>query len=342
MLMIEASLTRLLHMLSMLLNQYNAPLQPYICDIPQPEDNQVLIAFDCCGVCRTDLHLIAGELSPSKLPIIPGHQVVGHVVTVGKQVTSLSMGDKVGVPWLASSCQVCDYCIRHQENLCSEAQFTGYHLNGGFAEYYVADAEYVLKLPEHLDALSLAPLLCAGLIGYRAWKKIAHSRTIGLYGFGVSAHIVMQIALQAGQEVYAYTRVGDTQAQQWAYSLGATWAVDTTQSMPDSLDDAIIFAPVGELIPCALTTIHKGGMVVCAGIYMSEVPAMPYALLWGERSLCSVANLTRQDGQEFLGYIEKNPIHTTIEVYSLSQANETLQAFKSGQITGAAVLQVLP
>jgi propanol-preferring alcohol dehydrogenase len=302
-----------------------------------PGAGQVLLKVSACGVCRTDLHVVDGELPQTRLPIIPGHEIVGRVVVCGAGVT-LAPGTRLGVPWLGFTCGECDYCLRDQENLCDHALFTGCQIDGGYAEYVVADARYCLELPESIDDAHAAPLLCAGLIGYRSWKFSEGARRLGIYGFGAAAHIVAQIARWRGQEVYAFTRSGDVDAQIFARSLGAVWAGDSYQSPPDLLDAAIIFAPVGELVPLALKALRKGGALICGGIHMSDLPAMPYSLLWGERSIRSVANLTRKDGADFLQIAGQIPVQTHVETFSLADANEALERLRAGRLTGAAVL----
>lgn len=305
---------------------------------PEPGAGQILLRVHACGVCRTDLHVVDGDLSHGKLPIIPGHEVVGSVVACGSAVSDYRPGDRVGVPWLGFTCGVCDYCVRGQENLCEDARFTGYDLDGGYAEYMVADQRYCLPLPVEYDDAAAAPLLCAGLIGYRSLVMAGDARRLGIYGFGAAAHIVAQVARYQGQEVYAFTRAGDSEAQAFARELGAVWAGSSDTNPPHPLDAAIIFAPVGALVVSALRAVRKGGTVVCAGIHMSDIPAFPYELLWGERTLRSVANLTRKDGLDFLTLAPRVPVRTTVERFSLTDANEALARLREGRITGAAVL----
>ena len=325
-------------MQAMLLERPGLPLRAARVAIPEPGPQQVLLRVSACGVCRTDLHIADGELLPHHSPLIPGHEVVGRVVACGPDVRGHVPGERVGVAWLAGSCGHCACCARHNENLCEQACFTGYDLNGGYAEYMVADARYVFALPERYDDVHAAPLLCAGLIGYRAYAMAGEGQRLGLYGFGAAAHILCQIACQQGREVYAFTRPGDERAQRFARTLGARWAGGSDQPAPVALDAAILFAPDGALVPLALAAVRKGGCVVCAGIHMSEVPAFPYALLWGERSLRSVANLTRADGVAFFRLAAEYPLHTHATVFPLSQANEALAALRAGRIDGAAVL----
>ena len=307
-------------------------------DRPAPGPQQVLIRVYACGVCRTDLHVVDGELSGGRLPIIPGHEIVGRVVVAGAAVTRFKAGDRVGVPWLASTCGACGYCVSGRENLCGEARFTGYQVDGGYADYALADQRYCFALPDGYSDAEAAPLLCAGLIGYRALVMAGAAQRLGIYGFGAAAHIVAQVARFQGRQIFAFTRPGDDAGKQFARELGAAWAGDSDTSPPELLDAAIIFAPVGSLVPLALRGLAKGGTVVCAGIHMSDIPAFPYAILWGERSIKSVANLTRRDGEEFLRIAPQVPVKTAIEIFDLAQANEVLQRLREGHITGAAVL----
>jgi propanol-preferring alcohol dehydrogenase len=322
----------------MVLNRPHAGLVLTDLAQPQPAPSQVLLRVHACGVCRTDLHVIDGELTGGKLPLIPGHEIVGSVVAAGTAVTRFKTGDRVGVPWLGSTCGACAYCTSGRENLCDEARFTGYHLDGGYAEYALADERYCFALPPAYSDAEAAPLLCAGLIGYRALVMAGAAKRLGIYGFGAAAHIVAQVARFQGRRLFAFTRPGDAAAQAFARELGAEWTGDSDQSPPEPLDAAIIFAPVGALVPVALRAVAKGGTVVCAGIHMSDIPAFPYAILWGERSVRSVANLTRRDGEEFLRLAPQVPVKTTVEKFDLAQANEALQRLREGQITGAAVL----
>ena len=327
-------------MKAMVLNSPGQPLEPTELLNPNPGPGQVLIRVHACGVCRTDLHIIDGELSEAPLPLIPGHEIVGRVVKIGNEVTSIQVGDRVGVPWLGSTCGVCTYCRAGKENLCDSALFTGYTLNGGYAELAIADARYTFTLPSGYSDTEAAPLLCAGLIGYRSLVMAGDAQALGMYGFGAAAHILIQIAIHQGRSVYAFTKAGDVSGQEFARSLGASWAGDSTTSPPAPLDAAIIFAPVGSLVPQALCTIRKGGVVVCAGIHMSDIPSFPYELLWGERCIRSVANLTRRDGEEFLAIAPKVPVHNQVQKYALEQANEALSDLKEGRVQGAAVLSV--
>lgn len=304
---------------------------------PQPAAGEVLLRVLACGVCRTDLHVIDGELAPVPLPVIPGHEIVGEVVECGPGA-ALAIGSRVGVPWLGWTCGSCTYCKNGQENLCDNARFTGYHLEGGYAQHAVADARYCFELPTSLDAAHAAPLLCAGLIGYRSWRMAGQARRLGIYGFGAAAHLVAQVARWAGQEIYAFTRPGDVIAQQFALEMGACWAGDSNTPPPVELDAAIIFAPLGSLVPSALAALRKAGTLVCGGIHMSDIPPLPYSLLWGERRIQSVANLTRQDGTEFLALAARIPIVTQIQTFALQEANDALQRLRAGDLRGAAVL----
>lgn len=318
------------------------PGQPLVfksISLPVPLPKQVLVKVIACGVCRTDLHIMDSELSHPKLPLIPGHEIVGIIVRLGKEVDTLKLGELVGIPWLAYTCGHCKYCVRGQENLCENALFTGYTLDGGYAEYTVAFPAFCFPLDAMYGNPSGAPLLCAGLIGYRSYNMIGqHAETIGIYGFGAAAHILIQVALHQGKKIYAFTRDGDLKSQSFAMSLGATWAGGSSQTPPVKLDAAIIFAPVGALVPKALTDIDKGCSVVCGGIHMSEIPSFSYDSLWEERMIRSVANLTRKDGHEFLKLASQIPVKTDTRLFSLQQANEALAALRNGQLEGAAVL----
>lgn len=322
----------------MALEATGQPLVAQSRPLPEPGTDQVLIKVDACAVCRTDLHVIDGELPDIPLPIVPGHEIVGTVKTCGRNVGSPAAGDRVGVPWLGWTCGRCRYCRRDQENLCEQARFTGYQIDGGYAEYVVANAGYVLRFDHEIDAVATAPLLCAGLIGYRSLRMAGDARRLGLYGFGAAAHIVSQIARYQGREVYAFTRPGDCDSQDFARRLGAEWAGDSDQQPPVPLDAAIIYAPVGELVPAALQAVDRGGIVVCAGIHMSDIPAFAYRLLWQERRVQSVANLSRQDGEDFLQILKEVPIRTETLRYPLSAANEALDDLRHGRLQGAAVL----
>lgn len=327
-------------MKAMVLSSPGSPLELMEAPDPVPGPGQVLIRIHACGVCRTDLHVVDGELARPALPLIPGHEIVGRVIRTGDEVTNIQEGDRVGVPWLGSTCGVCTYCRAGMENLCDNALFTGYTMNGGYAEYTTSDARYSFFLPPGYSDIEAAPLLCAGLIGYRSLVMAGDAQALGMYGFGAAAHILIQIAIHQGRSVYAFTRPGDVSGQEFARSLGASWAGDSTVTPPAELDAAIIFAPVGSLVPEALRAVRKGGIVVCAGIHMSDIPSFPYRLLWGERSIRSVANLTRRDGEEFLAIAPKVPVYNQVQRYSLEQANEALADLKEGRVQGAAVLSI--
>jgi propanol-preferring alcohol dehydrogenase len=307
-------------------------------DVPTPLPGEVLIKVRACGVCRTDLHVVSGELPDAQTPIVPGHEIVGVVEQLGDSVNGLAIGDRVGVPWLGYSCEGCRFCRSRRENLCPEARFTGYQLDGGYAEYAVADARYTFRLPEQYGDAAAAPLLCAGLIGYRSYRMAGDPGRLGIYGFGAAAHIVAQVAVAECREVYAFTSPGDEEAQAFARSLGAVWAGASNEAPPRPLDSAIIFAPVGPLVPEALSRTDPGGTVVCAGIHMSDIPSFPYQLLWEERVVRSVANLTRQDAREFLTLAAKTPIKTHVTEYALPDANRALDDLRKGRLQGAAVL----
>ena len=325
-------------MRAMVLDSPGSPLR--LAELPRPEcgADDVLLKVGACGVCRTDLHILDGELSQPKLPLIPGHEVVGTVIARGQHVERFAIGGRVGVPWLGHTCGHCRYCTSERENLCDDARFTGYTLNGGYAEYAVADQRFCFPLPEDYGDAEAAPLLCAGLIGYRALVAAGDAERIGIYGFGAAAHIIAQVARWQGRRVFAFTRPGDLAGQRFAMELGATWAGDSDSAPPENMDAAILFAPVGALIPQALRHTAKGGIVVCAGIHMSDVPAFPYSILWGERSIRSIANLTRRDGEEFLSLAPKAGVRTEVETFRLEQANEALERLRHGGIRGAAVL----
>jgi propanol-preferring alcohol dehydrogenase len=325
-------------MTAMVLHAPGTPLVETRLPLPEPGPNDVLLKVHACGVCRTDLHIADGELPPHRQPLVLGHQIVGTVVDRGSAASGFAPGHRVGVPWLAGSCCACRYCLQQRENLCDSALFTGYDRNGGYAEYATADARYCCALPGRYDDLHAAPLLCAGLIGYRAYRMIGTAQTLGLYGFGAAAHIIAQVARHQGKQVYAFTRPGDIPAQEFARSLGAVWAGGSDQEPPVLLDAAIIFASDGSLVPRALASTVKGANVVCAGIHMSDIPSFPYALLWGERSIKSVANLTREDSASFFLVAEECEIKTSPVPFALTQANEALAALRSGSFTGAAVL----
>ncbi len=306
--------------------------------VPEPERNQVLIRVRACGICRTDLHILDGELKEPKLPLIMGHQIVGEVVGAGDQASRCSPGQRVGVPWLGASCGQCRHCLNGRENLCDQARFTGYQIDGGFAEYTVADSSFCFPIPDGYPDLQAAPLLCAGLIGYRSLGLAGDAEHLGIYGFGAAAHIVAQVARYQGRKIYAFTRPGDAEAQRFAREMGADWVGGSLEAPPVDLDAAIIFAPAGELVPAALKAVAKGGTVVCGGIHMSDIPSFPYEILWGERVLRSVANLTRKDGEEFLALAPKVPVRTEVQPFPLSQANTALEALRRGEIHGAGVL----
>ncbi|PMB04554.1 alcohol dehydrogenase [Fischerella thermalis CCMEE 5273] len=327
-------------MRAMLLEAPRQPLRLVNLPVPKPHPEQVLIRIHACAVCRTDLHIVDGELTHPKLPLIPGHQIVGIVEALGERVEKFHVGDRVGVPWLGYTCDRCGYCVSGRENLCDYAEFTGYNLDGGYAEYTVADYRFCFAIPEGYPDLQAAPLLCGGLIGYRAYRMTGEAEKLGFYGFGSAAHILIQLARYQGRQVFAFTRSGDTQGQEFARQLGAVWAGGSDELPPEPLDAAIIFAPIGKLVPAALRAVAKGGVVVCAGIHMSDIPAFPYEILWEERVLRSVANLTRQDGEEFLALAPKVPIQTEVNLFNLSEANEALDALRSGKIEGSAVLVV--
>jgi len=314
------------------------PLQLMVRTRGVPQPGQILIGVRACGMCRTDLHIVDGELPWPDHPVVPGHEVVGTVLEVGADVESFALGERVGVPWLGWTCDRCQYCLTGRENLCDSARFTGYQIDGGYADHVIADARYSFRLPSDYGDAEAAPLLCAGLIGYRALVMAGEAERLGIYGFGAAAHIVAQVACHQGRKVYAFTRPGDTSAQAFAGSLGALWAGDSTSLPPKPLDAALLFAPVGTLVPQALRAVAKGGTVVCAGIHMSDIPSFPYEILWGERRIVSVANLTRRDAVEFLALAPKVPVRTTVETFPLEQANEALARLRDGRINGAAVL----
>jgi alcohol dehydrogenase, propanol-preferring len=322
----------------MILEEQHKPLVLREVAKPQPQRGQVLIKVHTCGVCRTDLHIVDGDLTEPKLPLILGHQIVGTVEKLGEGVNSINVGQKVGVPWLNHSCQHCGFCCSGRENLCDDSTYTGYQVDGGYAEYCVANEHFCLPIPHEYSDIQAAPLLCAGLIGYRAYRMTSDATRIGFYGFGASAHILLQLARFEGKEVYAFTRQGDENAQLLAKKLGATWVGHSGEAPPEKFDAAIIFAPVGGLVPEALSHLQKGGRVVCAGIHMSDIPSFPYSLLWGERSVCSVANLTRRDGIEFLALAPKIPIVSEVTTYDLEEANRALSDLRDGKITGSAVI----
>jgi alcohol dehydrogenase, propanol-preferring len=322
---------------AMVLDSPGTPLRVAEISEPEPGAGEILVAVSACGVCRTDLHIVDGELPEPKLPLVPGHQIVGRTVTPGERFAE---GDLVGVPWLAWTCGECRYCTTGRENLCDRARFTGYDIDGGYAEFVAADERYCVGVPAGYGASGAAPLLCAGLIGYRALRLAGNGERVGLYGFGASAHIVCQVALHQGRRVFAFTRATDDEAQALALELGAEWAGDALGPAPEELDAAIVFAPVGELVPAALRATAKGATVVCAGIHMSDIPSFPYELLWGERVVRSVANLTRADAEEFMALALQVPVRTEVETFPLEQANDALDRLRAGRIRGAAVLSV--
>jgi propanol-preferring alcohol dehydrogenase len=325
-------------MRAMLLRTPGARLVLDNLQVPHPGPGQLLVRVTACAVCRTDLHVVDGELTEPKLPLVPGHEIVGRVEEIGSGVEKFQVGDRVGIPWLGWTCGQCEYCVSGRENLCERARFTGYTIDGGYAELTVADARFAFRVPDAFDDVSAAPLLCAGLIGYRSLRKAGEAKRLGIYGFGAAAHIVAQVARYEGREVFAFTRPGDTEAQTFALRLGAHWAGGSDEIPPQELDAAIIFAPIGALVPAALRVLKRGGKLVCGGIHMSDIPAFPYRDLWHERTICSVANLTRRDGEEFLELAPRIPICTETQTFPLEQANEALAALRSGKLRGAAVL----
>jgi alcohol dehydrogenase, propanol-preferring len=322
----------------MVLKTPGRPLELEERDVPYPGAGQLLLKVKACAVCRTDLHVADGDLQPRCEQIVPGHEIVGEVATVGGGVEDFEEGQRVGVGWLGYTCGECEYCKRGEENLCDHAKFTGYQIDGGFAEYAVADARYCFPVPDGYSDAAAAPLMCAGLIGYRALKMAGRGRALGIYGFGAAAHIAAQVAMHEARNVFAFTRPGDTAAQAFARSVGCTWAGGADERPSTPLDAAIIFAPAGELVPAALQSVRKGGVVVCGGIHMSDIPSFQYNILWGERMVRSVANLTRRDALEFLALAPKVPVKTTVQTFPLAQANEALSALREGRLTGAAVL----
>jgi alcohol dehydrogenase, propanol-preferring len=327
-------------MRAMVLDSPGNPLRAAEVPVPEPGPEQVLLQVHACAVCRTDLHVVDGELPDAKLPLIPGHQIVGTVEEVGEQVERFGVGDRVGVPWLGYTDGSCRYCLAGRENLCDNARFTGWQVDGGYAGYAVADHRYCFPLPGGYPDLQAAPLLCAGLIGYRSLRMAGDAERLGLYGFGASAHIIAQVAVHQARKVFAFTSPGRTETQRFALDLGAAWAGGSDQAPPEELDAAIIFAPVGALVPTALRAVAKGGVVVCAGIHMSDVPSFPYEILWGERVVRSVANLTRRDGEEFLALAPEVPVRTQTTSFPLEGANDALKALREGKLRGAAVVVV--
>lgn len=325
-------------MKAMILEMAGTPLILRDVSRPEPHLGQVLIKVEACGVCRTDLHIVDGELTEPKLPLIPGHEIVGTVVATGAGTGDIKIGQRIGVPWLGRTCGKCRFCDADAENLCNTAEFTGYTIDGGYADYTLADPRYCFPIPRRYASAEAAPLLCAGLIGFRSYRMAGAAQRLGLYGFGAAAHILTQIAVSQGQKIYAFTRPGDHDGQAFARRLGAVWAGDSDRLPPQRLDAAILFAPVGALVPAALRALNKGGVVVCAGIHMSDIPSFSYDLLWGERVLRSVANLTREDGIEFFGLISHVPVKTHVETFPLAGANEALAQLRDGKVQGAAVL----
>ena len=325
-------------MRAMLLEKAGEPLRLAQLAVPTPGPGQVLLRVRACAVCRTDLHVVDGELTRPKLPLVPGHEIVATVARLGEGADRFNVGDRVGVPWLGWTCSACSYCRHGQENLCDRAKFTGYTLDGGYADYMVADQRFCFPIPQSYSDAEAAPLLCAGLIGYRSLVKAGRGKRLGIYGFGAAAHIVAQVARYQQREVYAFTRPGDEEAKKFALNLGTLWVGGSDEPPPAKLDAAIIFAPVGALVPRALKAVAKGGTVVCGGIYMSDIPSFPYSILWEERSICSVANLTRRDAEEFLSVAPQVPVRAEIETFSLAEANEAFTRLRAGSIRGAAVL----
>jgi alcohol dehydrogenase, propanol-preferring len=323
---------------AMTLQAVRTPLVMRETDVPVPVPGQILVAVTACGVCRTDLHVVDGDLQHPKLPIVPGHEIVGRVAAIGADVRGFTAGQRVGVPWLGATCETCPYCRGNAENLCDFPVFTGYTRDGGYATHALADARYCFPLGEGSDDAEIAPWLCAGLIGWRSYRMAGEAKTLGIYGFGAAAHILAQVAVWQGRRVFAFTRQGDTPAQQFARSLGAVWAGDSEKLPPELLDAAIIFAPVGALVPAALKAVRKGGRVVCGGIHMSDIPSFPYSLLWEERHVMSVANLTRADAHEFLALAPRAGVKCAVTRYPLARANEALSDLREGRLQGAAVL----
>ena len=324
----------------MVLHQIGQPLRLEETSLSPPEKGQILIKVAACAVCRTDLHVVDGDLTSPKLPLVPGHEIIGRVHTVGPNVIGLRVGDRVGVPWLGHTCGTCRFCLAGQENLCADAKFTGYTIDGGFAEYTLADAQYCFPIPEDYSDEEAAPLMCAGLIGFRSLRAAGNAQRLGVYGFGAAAHIITQVAVHQGREVYAFTKPGDTPGQTFAKNMGAAWAGGSQDKPPVLLDAAIIFAPVGSLVPAALRAVDKGGTVVCAGIHMSDIPSFPYKDLWEERTITSVANLTRGDGIAFLDIAPTVPVKTSTHAYGLAEANTALSDLREGRFEGAAVLMM--
>ena len=328
-------------MRAMVLDKPRQPLQLRDVEKSRPAKGQLLVRIATCAVCRTDLHVVDGELPDPKLPLILGHQIVGRVEEIGEEANSkFKVGDRVGIPWLGWTDGDCVYCRSNRENLCDRAKFTGYTIDGGYAEFVVADARFCFHLPEQYDDVDVAPLLCAGMLGYRSYRKTGDAHRLGIYGFGNAARLITQIAIYEGREIFAFTRPGDKAGQESARKLGTAWAGGSDEMPPEKLDAAIIFAPVGALVPAALRALAKGGTVVCGGIHMSDIPSFPYVELWGERAICSVANLTRRDGEEFLDIAPRVPVRTETETFPLEEANTALDRFRSGELKGTAVLLI--
>jgi len=328
-------------MRAMVLDKPRRPLQLRDLPEPKPVAGQLRVRVSTCAICRTDLHVADGELPNPKLPLIPGHQIVGRIEQIGEGIEGFSIGERVGIPWLGWTCGQCVYCRSSRENLCDRARFTGYTIDGGYAEFAVADARFCFRLPKLYNDVDAAPLLCAGLLGYRSLRKTGDARRLGIYGFGNAAQLIAQIALYQRREVFVFTRPGDKAGQKSAYELGAVWAGGSDEMPPEKLDAAIIFAPVGALVPAALRALAKGGIVVCGGIHMSDIPSFPYVDLWGERTICSVANLTRRDGEEFLEIAPRVPVKTKTETFPLEKANTALEKFRSGELSATAVLKIV-
>jgi alcohol dehydrogenase, propanol-preferring len=325
-------------MKALVLEKPGQPLRAMEIQIPKPGAGQVLLQVQACAVCRTDLHVVDGELTNPKLPLVPGHEIVGTVASLGSGCTRFQVGERVGAYWLAWTCGDCGFCRSGRENLCDHAKFHGYTLDGGYAEYAVIDERFCVPLPRNFSDAQAAPLLCAGVIGYRSLLRCGDASRLGIYGFGAAAHIVAQVARAQGRQVFAFTRQGDVAAQQFAQALGAVWVGGSDENPPELLDSAIIFAPVGALVPRALRAVNKGGTIVCGGIHMSDIPAFPYRILWEERTITSVANVTRRDAEDFMALASRVPLHTTVETFPLAQANEALARLREGNLKGAAVL----
>jgi propanol-preferring alcohol dehydrogenase len=325
-------------MRAMVLNSTHAMLRETVLPEPRPGPGEILVRVEACAVCRTDLHVVDGDLPDPRLPLIPGHEIVGRVAGTGRDSNRFAVGDRVGIPWLGRTCGICQFCKAGMENLCDTPEFTGYTRNGGYAECTIADERFCVRIPEIYSSAEAAPLLCAGLIGFRSFVKTGLAKRLGIYGFGAAAHLVTQVAVYQGREVFAFTRPRDEEGRTFARSLGATWAGSSDERPPVALDAAIIFAPAGELIPRALGAVGKGGIVVCGGIHMTDIPQFPYRLLWGERTVCSVANLTRSDAEQFMDLAPRVPVRTHIEIFQLSEANEALDRLRRGMLRGAAVL----